>query len=765
MSSTTQAESPAVHSGPQYKGKLTHRSWPQLPEEIIRLIGSHYLYDLAATSYCPQTWEARKHWYSRMAYTCIRDSLDLEKCLMSVCPEWRKAIEKHPFWNQALHVIDPNDFLIYHMVIHPIPQLNASSNTIQAPIYLTPYQHLRNILKCTCVICRINYPLSNFGLANSKRAVVTTFFGPITVCKEHERNRTTYCGLCLRDSMSLIKHDATARDYELQQSLGILENEDEDTWPGVEVTCRKCRTEWLWRRASQSARDRDAVGGPTFQCRDWQTRHNIDNFVELAEGTIADVLTQARESLWLNTHTKYEDLGQHMLAAQKTQQRHDVRREEEEEDEEEDDSEEDREAMLTRGSGQVREMSLNHWARQRILDGHWLSPADIWYQNSVPGRPTVVPAVHPCPWARQPEPTDPATGEEQQHPLKSILIAEVPPSFQLCEQAYIAHIKQMREVLGPPMRNLVRKLVMECSVPTEKSFDDPAHLARKMSLDDVIKVLREEEGVWYDGIDWFEKKRNEDEETSRRKRIEEADADAALMSSTHGSSNATSPVLSTTTLQTTPSPPPLSDEGTESVKKEEETPTTERQPSVPASRPRFIPVDPVKSPPRLLSTIPYIPVTTAHLPHYSLDAVRSAWRDACAPLYHCSCSVCERAKVADMNARAAYAALNAPAPVVPSQPVQQTLRTTLYPSPIVLSTQTVDASEIELKEVNEIDPDGDGEEEVDYDASDLDYDEDDEDDEDPAYDNASSFRYSVSPDPEAEPERRRKRSSDELEEE
>jgi hypothetical protein len=473
----------------------------------------------------------------------------------------------------------------------------------------------------------------------SKRLAMTPFFGVVPLCKEHDKNRTTYCGLCLRDAAPLAKADSTARDFEIQQTLGIVENEDEETWPGIEMTCRKCRTEWLWRRASQSARDRDAVGGPLFQCPDWEARQNIDNFLELAEGCIADVLMLAREKLWLRMNTNYVDLGSQLLASQKNEQRYNAQEEEEE------DSEEDRDAAFMSGSAQVKEMALGHWARRRILDGHWLSPADIWYNHRVLGQPLVVRTTHPCPWARDFDNVDPEGAEAQEHPLRSTITAEIPPSFQLCEQAYLQHIKSIREVLGPPMRNLVRKLIMECQVPTARGFADPAQLARKMSLEDVIRVLREEEGVWYDGVDWIERRRNqEEEETTRQQAKDEAammvvddaprpkedDLDSMTSSSSssasgkyssHTPSNSTSPVLSTSTLQTTPSPPPLSDEGAEPTKNEKMA--VERQEKMLASRPRLIPFDPVKSPPRLLGTIPYIPATIAHLPNYSLDAIRT----------------------------------------------------------------------------------------------------------------------------------------------
>jgi len=555
-----------------------------------------------------------------------------------------------------MNVIDCNDLLTHHMVIHPKLQLNASSNAIPQPIYLTPFRHVRNLLNCSCHVCRLNYPYTNSGLAAAKRTLSGSLLGTVHLCREHDRRRAHFCGLCLRDSIIAHNQDATTRDYDVSQAIGILENEDEDTWPGVESTCKRCRVEWLWRRASGDPRDREAIGGPNLQSDDWETRQCIENFVDLAEGSISDVLTLAREKLWLKRNTRYESLGQHALAAQKTT------RDEQEEEEEAEDSEEDRELMLMRDANQVREMALHDWARKRILDGHWLCPADSWYHFNVPGQPTVVRALHPCPWAREVN-GEPATDADEEHPTQATATSDIPPTFGLCEQAYAAYMKQMREVLNHPLRNIVRKIIMECAIPTPRGYEDPGHKASRMSIEDVVAILREEELIWYDGVDWVERRRNE-EETSRRRALEAAnatrlehvdmkdrhcnrkedDADSTTSSSSssgdsakysrRGSSNATSPVLSTSTLQTTPSPPPLSDDGP-SMKKEDEddTPQQRQQQSLP-SRPRIIPFDPVRSTPVMLSSIPYVPLTTAHLPQYSLDALKSV-RDAFVLYFRC----------------------------------------------------------------------------------------------------------------------------------
>ena len=108
------------------KGKLTNRSWAQLPEEIIRsvllsalahyfldpcpcapkrvlliaaftrLIATHYLLDVSISNHCPSTWENRRLWPNKMVYTIVRDAFDVEKHLMGVCPEWHKASEYYP---------------------------------------------------------------------------------------------------------------------------------------------------------------------------------------------------------------------------------------------------------------------------------------------------------------------------------------------------------------------------------------------------------------------------------------------------------------------------------------------------------------------------------------------------------------------------------------------------------------------------------------------------------------------------------------------
>ena len=572
------------------------------------------------------------------------------------------TVAKHLFWKQAIHVIDYNDTLIQHMVIPPKLQLNASSNASARTIVLSHYQHFRNIIGCSCYVCRINYPYSVAGLAAAEIIMTGSRLNPIIyLCRDHDRRRPYFCGLCLRDTVIANAQDLGSREYDISQAMGIMENEDEKLWEGIDSTCKKCRTDWLWKEAGKILGDRDAIGGKPLQSDDWETRQCVEGFIELAEGSITEVLATAREKVWLKRYTKYDNFGEHALMAQKSNR-------EAEGEEEEEEVEDDRELMLMRDAGQVRELALHDWARRRILDGYWMCPADTWYRLQVPGQPLVVAAVHPCPWNR--ECGSENIDDDDQHPRRSIVNSDIPPTFSLCEQAYGAYMKQMREILTHPLRNLVRKIVMECSIPTAKGYEDPAIKASRMTIQDVITILREEEGIWYDGVDWIERRRNEEE--SARRRAAEAEAEAAMRldeidvikhdavghgrrskeddgdSSTSSSSSprpsshagstkysdTTSPVLSTSTLQTTPSPPPTADEPLHDTEKkngeiEEDGMTPQQEsPSVPPesdipSKPRIIPVDPVRCQPQLLSSIPYIPITTAHLPQYSMDAIKN----------------------------------------------------------------------------------------------------------------------------------------------
>lgn len=517
-------------------------------------------------------------------------------------------VESHHFWKQATTLVDPHDTIGHH------PSSNNGSQ-----LRYSPYRHFRSITSFSCLVCRINAPYTNMGLAIAKRNMYNRFLGSVGLCRDHKKE--SFCGSCLRQGAINPHPNPSGTDY----YLGLQDNEDEETWPGVEMTCKNCRADFLWMRVRNSLKDREAVGGPKFSSPDWETRQSVDGFIEMSEGTISDVLHTAQEKHWLRKYTKMPDMLSQALAATRFSSRdgggagpYDSDDELSDIDDMEDD--EDPELLqMTEDAGGVKELAMNDWARNRILDGHWFSPADMWYKNKVDNQPSVVRAFHPCPWNRDATYTG-AMGEgegevltaeeEEMHPRPVTYRSEAPPSFQLCEQAYIAYGRQMRMILFPAMLNIVRKFVIECGA----DGIDPAIRVAKMDLEDVIIALRDE-AIWYQGFDWLEKRRNERREAGERSRRRKEDAssdDSSASSKSADGSNTTSPVLSTTTLQTTPSPSP-----SEEDKKEDERSTAT------AYRPRTFPIAPVLDPPRLIHPIPYIPVTTAHMPTYSIEAFRN----------------------------------------------------------------------------------------------------------------------------------------------
>lgn len=99
---------------PAYKGKVTHRSWAQLPDELVRLaqtlalctrpkshrlfyraIATYFIWDISVASYCPEQWQSRHFWQNRMVYTVLRDAQDVEK-FMRICPQWAAASPYSP---------------------------------------------------------------------------------------------------------------------------------------------------------------------------------------------------------------------------------------------------------------------------------------------------------------------------------------------------------------------------------------------------------------------------------------------------------------------------------------------------------------------------------------------------------------------------------------------------------------------------------------------------------------------------------------------
>ncbi|KAL5504514.1 hypothetical protein ACEPAH_7175 [Sanghuangporus vaninii] len=613
------------------KGKSTTRSWATLPPEVIRLITTHYLLAMSATAALPSVWQQRENWPGRMAFTVVRDA-EMLRQLMRVSPAWAAAIEYHLFWQQAAAVLDAAD--------HVLGFARAQR--------VSPFKHFRlHIFQRSCIPCRINYPNSTTGLLVARRATYTHILGWVPCCREHRKER--FCGVCLRDANN--------------GENCIAENEECEYWQSVEATCRSCRAECLWKACCEGesqpgnslTKEAEAVGGQSFQADDWEARQTVDAFVEMGEGCIRDVINLCMEKRWLRKHTKLGEMLRLAVATSRMQSRMTENATEagivggnvgEYDDDEElsdlDEEDEDPELMsITEETQGVRELAMNDWARARILDGLWFSPADHWYKiqgspNSnatrLPPGPHApiphVPASHPVSWSLS------QSVVERQHPDPDAVCTSPPPSLTMCSAAYEAFRRQLRAILLPAMANVVRKVVMECAID---GTDASVRIA-KMGVEDVANALREG-GVWFNGVDWADRRRREAKDTEDSSGSEKS------------GSGTTSPVLSTSTLQTTPSPPPAPD-----VKIEGSTsPSSTAPPPPPSSssvqtRPPSSPIlslpiaiSPVLESPTQIPSIPFIPNSMSDMPPYTIETFKTIWRDACAPLFHCRCRICERA--------------------------------------------------------------------------------------------------------------------------
>ncbi len=413
------------------------------------------------------------------------------------------------------------------------------------------------------------------------------------ICRDHDRHKTSYCGVCYREA---------TRERDLSRDrVGCMSNEDPETWPGIDATCKQCRKDGLFRRAYARVEDQEALGIPGSKDIDDEARAAAEGFLTFADGSVRRTLETVQDRLWLKKQTRMRQFRS-IVATNRYETREDglqqlsayraaMRAHESDEDldmdasdfeeEEEEDPEIEQRSLEDHSA---KSMALGDWARNRILDGFWVTPCDQWISGTML---EVSRAEHPCPWTRGDEDD---SGEER--PRQATVMGDVPPSYSLCEHANYAYMKELRTLLLPPMKDIVRRLVIECAADGY----DAVRKACKMTLDDVVHELKDE-AVWFDGFDWLERRRNdrlEARKTEQRTRIMEESSssdDSSLSGKSDGST--TSPVLSTSTLQTTPSPPPK-----EAI---------------------LIPVSPILDPPRLLRAIPYIPESLIHLPGQNLE--------------------------------------------------------------------------------------------------------------------------------------------------
>ncbi|KAJ7687582.1 hypothetical protein B0H17DRAFT_681945 [Mycena rosella] len=501
------------------------------------------------------------------------------KLLMSVFPQWGRAVETHNFWNVAITLIDPHGQYAHFAWLAPPSAPSAhSSATAPAPIRVSAYRHFRTLLSYAWLPCRLNTPISNHGLQTEHKTIARCAPAPSCSAKTTTRGgaRASVACACATgfwgawpsktSSASRRRRSRTRSARCGRWGRYTTRGTPQRTLHGRRARRRaKSRTTRTRRRSPVSMR-RAARVAPSGSGAEWLWRCAV-----LASAPAPSSNSTSTLALSNTTPPAPED------------------------------AERRRRFGARRGAGRrrwgdfaaalevsLRELALGDWARGRMLDGAWVAPADVYYGLCVGGLDTPedpVKAVYPVPWAVSP-PSSPAaslppsTDEARQHPATP---GPAPPSYALTEAAHTAHTHQMRAIL-PVFRNVVRRIIVECALDAAEADDarlgvsgtssppkplDPAVRAARMPLADVVRELREE-GVWFDGVDWSERRRN-----ARA----EAEAGAGGAHRTEGSddssdgtssrTNDTSPVLLTSTLGTTPSPPPLGEHGKDDLAEEE----------------------------------------------------------------------------------------------------------------------------------------------------------------------------------------------------
>jgi hypothetical protein len=340
-----------------------------------------------------------------------------------------------------------------------------------------------------------------------------------------------------------------------------------------------------------AAPDREVVSGGSsyWSSLDWEVRQSIDAFIEAGEGTLGEILQVAREKHWLNRFTRIRMHMEHALAQQRLDM-HTSGYIYENADEDTTAGEIDPDDYETLAMAEelhsVRDMAQSDWARTRILDGLWLSPADDWYGYRPRHPPS---AEHPVPWALP-------TSDGQVHPVPATLRVPPAPTYHLADQLYRVFERQLRKILLPAMQNVIKRIMFQGRAEAMKTV-------ATMELEDVLRALQQ---AWAWSKDL------------RRPPVHDNDPDPgtplddAYSSSKSEASHTTSPVLSTATLQTTPSPPPSDD------KREKEGDAESPSEEVPRMN-LFTELGPPE-PSNLLRDIPYVPTTLQEMPSFSLKA-------------------------------------------------------------------------------------------------------------------------------------------------
>ncbi|KAF8525991.1 hypothetical protein BU17DRAFT_41141, partial [Hysterangium stoloniferum] len=548
------------------RGKRAVHNWSNLPSEVLRSVCSTPHSSSDPEICTPTAWLHQDFHYQRSIFETLRDAHDVQR-IMRVCPQWHYALINIDFWQAACRKLDRLDIATRSLVNRDVKVEVVGSTTDNVDARLRRnFNHFHTLSQVCCIPCRINRPASKEGICNVKTTLATAPFGQVSVCKGHRNN--SFCGVCLKD-VSIASHGDHNQLAKVPESL--FENEDFDTWPTVHTTCFHCRRDALLRIAAlysnPSVNLLDFIGGPTLDGKDYEARSTVDNFVDMAEGGVNDVITVVLERQWLRVNTNLGSLLDQAVASARYS-RAEMEDYESEEEMLSDDEEESYDMLQSQEENGVRTLAITAWARARILDGNWITPADVWCMNTgqVPvdsawDPSLLTPTVHPVPHSLQTSPSNNSSsstsemedvmstepGPPTQHMIHypPLDIHTTMPSYRFAQITANHFRTTFRDIIFEPMRTIVLRIMNEAQMAAQ----DPCVRLAKLDMDDVLILLRDEP-TWH-------------------------------VDSGHGT--------------------------------------------------------------RLMHAIPYVPVTTQNMAPMTRNLLESLWKEACAPLFQCQCSICDRA--------------------------------------------------------------------------------------------------------------------------
>ncbi|KAJ1305993.1 hypothetical protein OPQ81_010708 [Rhizoctonia solani] len=484
----------------------------------------------------------------------------LDSTLRRVSRGWREVADEHPTWRSLCTMFDP-----YLILARPRLHLNPAQVPSQPPLNADTF---RRIIRATCLVCAVSYP--NGHLYRQRMSKIpqpptyptpSAFWGIIPACAVHRP--LSFCGRCLRSEPATLRlqingpHLALAplavneRDTELVRCLDLRTS----SGAGIRAVCGACRGE---RIRAELIRGRGANMAPWMGSGFWDWDYDgadvwsvpwdgglsrrdadrllsseevagvVNQYIEYGDWTVREAIEEMEERVWMRWWTKANEMEGLVRATAKLQRMEERAAEPLDTD---DESDEDDDLLSLSDEFGLRDMIFQDWARNRILEGIWISPhMDITqYHTSASSNPEL--RHMPSRWApRHPfgrvQRTPPTLPREFRctTPISPTFTSPPPPppnriSYNLAR----AWEATMRSIIGPAIANIVSRIVKECKVAEEvlqagiddqarrdslraqcvlaHGESDPCKAVSRFNADRLMEVLRGPE-PWVEGGGW-----------------------------------------------------------------------------------------------------------------------------------------------------------------------------------------------------------------------------------------------------------------------